>query len=101
MNTQTVATEFETLDEYLIEAVQDHEFRETWETSEPAYQVSRLRVMRGLAQAQLAELVGTKQPSIARLESGRVEPKLSFPRRVAKALGALTGLTWWAYFASG
>ena len=83
-----MATEFETLDGYLVEALQDPEFREAWEASEPAYQVARLRIMRGLTQAQLAELVGTKQPSIARLESGRVEPKLSFLRRVVEALGA-------------
>lgn len=83
-----MATEFETFEGYLTEALQVPEFREAWEASEPAYQVARLRIMRGLTQAQLAELVGTKQPSIARLESGRVEPKLSFLRRVVEALGA-------------
>ena len=83
-----MATEaFETFEEHLTEELKDPEFREAWEASEPAYQVARLRIMRGLTQAQLAELVGTKQPSIARLESGKDEPKISFLRRVVKALG--------------
>jgi len=50
--------------------------------------LARLRILRGLTQEQLAEQVGTKQPSIARLESGKGEPKLSFLRRVAEALDA-------------
>jgi transcriptional regulator with XRE-family HTH domain len=43
--------------------------------------------MRGLTQAELAERVGTKQSSIARLESGKSEPRLSFLRRVVEAMG--------------
>lgn len=31
---------------------------------EPGYQVARLRIQRGLTQTQLAEKVGTRQPSI-------------------------------------
>ncbi len=53
---------------------------------EPGYQVARLRIQRGLTQAQLAEMVGTRQPSIARLENGTSVPSLSFLDRIAKAL---------------
>jgi transcriptional regulator with XRE-family HTH domain len=62
---------------------------------EPGYQVSRLRIQRGLTYtcpgrrcrgAQLAELVGTRQPSIARLENGKSVPSLSFLDRIVKAL---------------
>jgi len=74
-------------EDWLEERMADPKFRAEWEASEPAYQVARLRILRGLTQEQLAELVGTKQPSIARLESGRTEPKLSFLRRVVEALG--------------
>ena len=74
-------------DEWLSEKLQDPEFRQAYDDLEPAYQVARLRILRGLTQAQLAELVGTKQPSIARLESGKVIPKLDFLRRVVEALG--------------
>ena len=69
------------------EQMQDPEFRAAVEELEPAYQVARLRIMRGLTQKQLAELVGTHQSSIARLESGNTQPRLSFLRRVVEALG--------------
>ncbi|RLC89368.1 MAG: transcriptional regulator [Chloroflexi bacterium] len=75
-------------EDWEAEQMRDPEFRAAAEELEPAYQVARLRIMRGLTQEQLAALVGTKQPSIARLESGKVEPKLSFLRRVVEALGA-------------
>jgi transcriptional regulator with XRE-family HTH domain len=75
------------LDEVLEEKLRDPAFRQAYEELEPAYQVARLRIMRGLTQAQLAEKVGTKQPSIARLESGQEAPRLSFLKRVVEALG--------------
>ncbi len=75
-------------EDWEAEQMRDPEFRAAAEELEPAYQVARLRIMRGLTQERLAALVGTKQPSIARLESGKVEPKLSFLRRVVEALGA-------------
>jgi transcriptional regulator with XRE-family HTH domain len=68
--------------------VQDPQFVEELEKLEPGYQVARLRIKLGLTQAQLAEMVGTKQPSIARLESGASSPSLSFLEKVAQALGA-------------
>jgi len=68
------------------EQMADPEFRAIAEEMEPAYQLARLRILHGLTQQQLAELVGTKQPSIARLESGTVEPRISFLRKVAAAL---------------
>lgn len=51
----------------------------------PAYQIARLRIEAGLTQAQLAEMVGTKQPGIARLESGQTQPTLDILRRLAAA----------------
>ena len=74
-------------EDWEAEQMQDREFLAAAEELEPAYQVARLRIMRGLSQEQLAELVDTKQPSIARLESGKTEPRLSFLRRVVEALG--------------
>ena len=69
------------------ELLADPEVRRAYEELEPAYQVARLRIQRGLTQEELANLVGTKQPSIARLESGKEKPNLSFLERVVKALG--------------
>ncbi len=73
-------------EDWEAEQMRDPEFRAAAEELEPAYQVARLRIMRGLTQEELAEKVGTKQPSIARLESGKSEPSLSFLRRVVEAL---------------
>jgi len=70
------------------EKIKDPDFLAAAEELEPGYQVARLRVIRGLTQAQLAEMVGTRQPSIARLENGTSAPSLSFLTKVAEALGA-------------
>lgn len=41
----------------------------------------------GLTQTELAERMGTTQPTIARLEAGGVTPSLDTLRRAANALG--------------
>lgn len=50
--------------------------------------LTSFRLRKGFSQAQLAELIGTQQPYIARLENGGV-PKLSAPmiRKLRDALG--------------
>ncbi len=68
--------------------IKDADFAAAAEVLEPGYQVARLRILRGLTQTQLAELVGTRQPSIARLENGSSIPSISFLNRVAAALNA-------------
>jgi DNA-binding XRE family transcriptional regulator len=78
-------------DDWLDKQLQDPGFRQAWDELEPAYQVARLRILRGLTQQQVADLVGTRQPSIARLESGKSSPNLAFLKRVVEALnGRLT-----------
>jgi transcriptional regulator with XRE-family HTH domain len=74
-------------DDWEARQMEDPEFRAAVEELEAAYLVARLRIKRGLTQAQLAGLVGTKQSSIARLESGASQPRLSFLRRIIEALG--------------
>ena len=66
----------------------DPDFVAAADTLELGHQIARLRIQRGLTQAQLAEIVGTRQPSIARLENGSSVPSLSFLDRIAKALDA-------------
>lgn len=51
-----------------------------------AFQIYGARLSRGLTQTQLAKLVGTKQASIARAESGDYNPSIEFLERIAKAL---------------
>ncbi|MBK8987353.1 MAG: helix-turn-helix transcriptional regulator [Chloroflexi bacterium] len=73
-------------EDWEAEQLQDPEFRRVAEELEPGYQVTRLRIQMGLTQEQLAQMVGTHQSSIARLESGRVAPRISFLRKVVNAL---------------
>ena len=72
--------------DWQAEQHQDLDFVAAERELEPGYQVARLRIQRGLTQAQLAKMVGTRQPSIARLENGTSVPSLSFLDRIAKAL---------------
>ena len=55
-----------------------------------SHQVAKLlveaRLYKGLTQAKLAELAGTKQPSVARLEGGATEPNLGFLQRLIEAM---------------
>ncbi|MFJ8827300.1 helix-turn-helix transcriptional regulator [Streptomyces sp. NPDC102467] len=44
------------------------------------------RRRRGLSQAQLAELIGTGQAAISRIENGRDVPTLPLLARIAEAL---------------
>lgn len=75
-----------TLKDWQIQQAQDPEFVIAERELEAGYQIARLRILRGLTQAQLAERVGTRQPSIARLESGQSSPSLSFLKRIVEAL---------------
>ena len=50
-------------------------------------EIIKVRKDRNLTQKALAELVGTKQSNISRLESGTYNPSLSFLRKIAMALG--------------
>lgn len=74
--------------EWEARKMQEPEFVAAAAELEPGFQVARLRILRGLTQAQLAEMVGTRQPSIARLENGSSSPSLSFLKKIASALHA-------------
>lgn len=77
--------------EYLDERMKDAEFAAEYQALEAEYSLIRqliaLRIQRGLSQRQLAERAGMKQPSIARLESGRTA-SLQTLHRIANALDA-------------
>ena len=61
---------------------------EGWLFAQIAGQVADRRKGRGLSQADLAELVGTTQSAIARLESGGRPPRIDTLLRIANALDA-------------
>lgn len=48
--------------------------------------LSMLRLAAGLSQVQLAKLVGTSQPHLARIEQGKNDPGTDMIARIAKAL---------------
>ena len=77
-----------TFKDWQKEQLNDPEFAAIARELEPGYQIARLRIAHGLTQAQLAEMVGTHQPSIARIESGKSLPSLLFLERVASVLNA-------------
>lgn len=45
------------------------------------------RIKHKITQADIAKKVGTKQSSIARLESGNINPSLEFLQKVAQVMG--------------
>ena len=75
-------------EDWEAEKLKNPEFSSAAEALEPGFQIARLRILRGITQAQLAEMVGTRQPSIARLENGDSLPSLSFLQKIAAALNA-------------
>jgi len=78
--------------EHKKQLMKDPEFRKEYEALDTEYKLAsdliRLRLAKGLTQAQLALLMNTKQESIARLESGTSLPSLTMVQRVADALDA-------------
>lgn len=65
--------------------------RRGYQEAKDAFQLgARIRAERervGLTQSELAEKMGTTQPTIARLEAGGVTPSLDTLHRAADALG--------------
>jgi transcriptional regulator with XRE-family HTH domain len=81
-----------TIDDTIREELEDPEFRqgyaEAGEAWDLAIGLARLRQERGLTQAQLAEMVGTQQQNIARIENPAYSGhSLSLLRRIGRALG--------------
>jgi HTH-type transcriptional regulator / antitoxin HipB len=63
-------------------------YQRTQRAAELGERIRALREAGGISQAELARRIGSTQPSIARLEAGRVSPTLETLDRVAAALGA-------------
>ncbi len=77
--------------ELLKEEMKDPEFKQAWDELELEYQVAdlliKLRNEAGLTQAEIAERIGTTQSAIARMESGKVLPKLDSLYKIARTCG--------------
>ncbi len=72
--------------------MKDPDFRKEYDALEPEFAVARqlieARTRAGLTQQELADRMGTTQPVIARLESGRQKPTTKTLERFAKATGS-------------
>lgn len=78
-------------DDFVQDQMQDREFALAYQIEFDKLQLARklknLREISHISQTDLAHMVGTKQPAIARLESGKVTPKLDLLEKIAFALG--------------
>ncbi|MBX7232836.1 MAG: helix-turn-helix transcriptional regulator [Caldilineales bacterium] len=80
-------------DRFLERKLKDPEYRARFEAADHAWdialQLAALRQARGLTQKQVADLLGTRQQAIARLEDPTYSGhSLSMVRRYVEALGA-------------
>ncbi len=79
--------------QFLKKQLKSEEFKKEYNILEEEFEISkeiiRLRKDANLSQKELADLAGTSQPAIARLESGNYKNvSLQFLRKIGKALGA-------------
>jgi ribosome-binding protein aMBF1 (putative translation factor) len=52
-----------------------------------AHRIREMRESKGLSQAEVAAQIGTKQPSIARIERGLTLPRLDMLQKLARVFG--------------
>jgi len=72
--------------ERLLERLAHVDEDQGWFFAQIAQQVAEQRKAHGLSQQELAELTGTTQSAIARLESGGRPPRIDTLLRIAEAL---------------
>jgi len=86
-----------TWEEVLEEQLQDPAFRTRWERYAPARAMAdaliRYRIEHDLSQSQLAKLLGVKQPTVTRWETGEHNPTWETLLLLAQKLGITTSLT--------
>lgn len=79
--------ELKDLEKKLLE---NPKFREEYErhrlAREIAEMIAETRTLKRISQKELAKMVGTKQPSIARLENASSPPSLNFLKKICDAL---------------
>lgn len=70
---------------------EDDELKREYDALAPIYEITRelirLRIENGLTQKDLADLIGTKQSAISRLENGSYNPSIGFLNKIAHAVG--------------
>jgi ribosome-binding protein aMBF1 (putative translation factor) len=83
-------SELKTAEEVRTDDMQDRKYRREYErtrlANDVATRVIQYRVRHGLSQAELAKRLGTRQPNVARLESGEHEPTIATLSLLAQVL---------------
>lgn len=81
-----------TLTQLKKEAFKDPAVKKMYDDLAPEFELAKAiikkRLELGISQTELAKRMGTKQPAIARLESGTHNTSIAFLKKTAKALGA-------------
>ncbi|MBI3888675.1 helix-turn-helix transcriptional regulator [Candidatus Nomurabacteria bacterium] len=71
--------------------MKDPAFKKAYDDLEPEFAIVRamikMRIKNKMSQKDLAKKLGTKQPAIARFESGAYNPTISFLKKLSTALG--------------
>ena len=71
--------------------MKDLKFKKAYDDLEPEFAIVRamikMRLKNKMSQKDLAKKLGTKQPAIARFESGAYNPTISFLKKLSTALG--------------
>jgi ribosome-binding protein aMBF1 (putative translation factor) len=78
-----------TFKKFKTKALKNPTVKAEYDALEPEYEVVKTiisqRIKRGWSQTELAEVVGSRQPVISRLERGEGNPSLSTLHKIAKA----------------
>lgn len=86
-----------TYSQFKKEVLRNKKIRAAYDALGPEFEVVasliERRLEKGFTQRELAKRVGTKQSSIARLESGTYNPSLDFLKKVTNALDARLRIT--------
>lgn len=80
-----------TLEEHILEHMKNPKFRKAWHDLDPEFELLesfiKAREKAGLTQGELAKRIGTKQPALSRLETGRfTKATMETLKKIADAL---------------
>jgi len=81
------------LEDFKKELLKKPEFKKEFQKFDLAFEIGQMlieaRIIKGVTQEKLAKMMGTKQSGIARAESGKYLPSLSFLQKIAKAFNTI------------
>lgn len=80
------------LEELKTKLLKNEKFRDEYYKKDLAFEIGQMlfeaRVEKGVTQNELAKEIGTKQPSIARIENGKALPSLKILEKIARAFNS-------------